>query len=545
VSGDKIVDGQGEPVLMQGIAFGNEVWNHVQIPSAHHSGSDFEVVQSMGMNVVRFYLSYHTFEDDSSPFHYKESGWAWLDQNVEWAKSANVRLILNMHDPVGGYQSLGKGAHLWTDERSQTRFIELWRAIAERYRAEPMIAGFDLLNEPIPTKNIEQWQDLAQRAIAEIRQVDQHHMVFVERVNALLKEEGEADWSENVDRNFFLVPDKNVVYEFHFYKPFHFTHQNATWVPFTSAESWYPDPQSPEVDSFELTKVASAESTVLPVGNSDWTFLETDPFVVADPNIVVGKPFLVCDKGEGKATFDALSLSRIDAAAGASTTTANSQGAEPEVQFEMDLDTLRGWNFWKKEDEKGEAYFDLKGHGDSTALSIEQSSGPAHLSSDPLRFFTQPGSEYTLRALARGQGLGEQARCLIRLEFYSSRVPVLPRGKAALEQQLDAYLAWGKKHEVPLFLGEFGAIRQSFVPGRGGLSWASDMIEAVKDRQLHFTYHSYHETPFGLFSDKGELPSAAELNRPLYDVLVKKLGGTGTLPWPLTEPAASEGLEKE
>jgi len=490
------------------------------------------------MNVVRFYLSYQTFEDDAQPFRYKDTGWAWLDQNVDWAKQHNVRLILNLHDPAGGYQSLGKGGALWGDERNQKRFIELWRAIAERYRAEPIIAGFDLLNEPIPTSNIEQWKSLAERTIEEIRQVDQHHMVFIERVNAV-----GGDWSENEQRNFFKVSDPNVVYEFHFYKPFHFTHQGADWASFAAREGWYPDENMPEVDWFQLSAVASAESEPLPVGDSDWTLLETKPFLVSDPKIVVGKPFLVCDQGRGTASFDTLSLGRCPA-------TGACKASEPppprpvgkkkhapapdvaveETLLETDLDTLRGWYFWKQNAD-GQAFFDLHGHGDSTALSITGTTAAANLGADPLRFFAKQGSEYTLRVLAKGQGLAESARCLIRLEFYASKVPVQARDKQYLEQELAAYLAWGEHNQVPVFLGEFGTIRQSFLPGRGGLNWVADMLDVLLSRRVHFTYHAYHETPFGLILGGDTLPNSYRLYLPLYELFVSKLGGSGDPPW--------------
>src|SRR5690606_14109691 len=74
VQGEKIVDGKGASVHLRGIAFGNQVWDHVEIPSEHHAGIDFERVKKMGMNSVRFYLSYRTFEDDDAPGEYKQSG---------------------------------------------------------------------------------------------------------------------------------------------------------------------------------------------------------------------------------------------------------------------------------------------------------------------------------------------------------------------------------------------------------------------------------------------------------------------------------------
>lgn len=533
VDGEAIVTSAGAPVQLRGVAFGNEVWQHTEIPSGHHSEEDYARLAKMGMNSVRFYLSYKTFEDDDAPFTYKDAGFEWLDQNVEWAKKNKIRLILNMHAPVGGYQSNGGGNALWETPELQTRFVKLWRAIAKRYRAEPAIVGFDLLNEPLPSKSRKQWQQLAQQTVDEIRRVDQHHILFVERVNAV-----GGDWSEDENRNFVRVKDDNVVYEFHFYKPFHFTHQNAKWSDFVAREGWYPDENVTEVEWYNLKTEAVAESSPLPSGDSSWMLLETKPFVVKDERLVVGKPFLVCDQGEGSAVFDSLSLTRVRVPAEPTplpvapppkTGKKASPSVEPppeevETVFEVDLDTRRGWYFWNAQG-KGSADFLPDGNGDSTALSIRGTEGPANLGSDPLRFQPEQGYEYQLHGLVRGAGLSEKSRCGLRLEFYSSKAPVHKRGKAYLEQELDGYLAWGKKEKVPLYLGEFGTIRDSFLPGRGGAKWVEDMIDLLQERELSFAYHAYHETAFGLFVGEQGLPSAQAVNQALYETLVKGLVG--------------------
>src|SRR5690606_22227352 len=108
---------------------------------------------------------------------------------------------------------------------------------------------------------------------------------------------------------------------------------------------------------------------------------------------------------------------------------------------------------------------------------------------------------------ARGVSLSEKSNCLIRLQFYSSKVPILPRGKAFLEQELAHYLAWGKKKQVPLYLGAFGTIRDSFLPGRGGEIWVQDMLRLSEEQGLHFSYRAYHDERFGLFGNAHALPS--------------------------------------
>src|SRR4029079_16951183 len=105
--GHDIVDGAGNVVFLKGVSFGNEVWANAAIPD-DHAEIDFQRLADMGANSTRFLMNYRTFEDDAAPYTYKDAGWAWLDQNVAWAKAHNIRLILNMHVPQGGFQSNGE-----------------------------------------------------------------------------------------------------------------------------------------------------------------------------------------------------------------------------------------------------------------------------------------------------------------------------------------------------------------------------------------------------------------------------------------------------
>ena len=121
-SGTKLYAPSGEEYLIRGIAFGNEVWGNPKNPSdVHHDEQSYKEISELGFNSVRFYLNYGLFDDDSNPYIYKESGFEWLDKNIAWAKKYDIKLVLNMHYPQGGYQSQGNGMALWTDAENQNR----------------------------------------------------------------------------------------------------------------------------------------------------------------------------------------------------------------------------------------------------------------------------------------------------------------------------------------------------------------------------------------------------------------------------------------
>ena len=218
--GGIIKDASGNTLQLQGVAFGNEVWSDNEVPATHHNETDFMRVKNMHMNVIRFYMNYKTFESDAAPYSYKQTGWDWIDTNIAWAKNNGIGLILNMHVPQGGYQSQGTGDALWNVTENQNRLAALWAAIAKKYKDEPAIIGFGLVNEPVPVTSLQQWQQLAQRIVNAIRAEDKHHIVFVERPIWIKNATG-----EDANYNFPVITDNNLVYEFHTYDPFQFTHQ--------------------------------------------------------------------------------------------------------------------------------------------------------------------------------------------------------------------------------------------------------------------------------------------------------------------------------
>jgi endoglucanase len=507
VQEEKIVDGEGRPVTLRAVAFGNNVWTNVRLPRVDHGAEDYRRVAQMGLNAVRFYMNYRTFESDAAPGTYLADGWKWLDDNIAWAKQNGVYLVLNMHVPPGGFQSLGNGKALWDRPALQDRLIKLWAAIAQRYRGESTVAGFDLLNEPVVTRSKQQWSDLAGRIAAAIRAADPDRMLFVERMNAI-----GHDWNEDAELNFFTIPDANVVYEFHFYEPFVFTHQRASWVPFTPLAARYPDETRAEVPWFLLHLRRSTDaSPKLPAGDSPWTYYEGAPFRVEDPAIVVGKPVLVTARNSGSVWFDDLTLEELGA-----------DGKVKRVLWKQNLTSNRGWFFWTK-DGSGGAIPAHTGHEDQASLMAVSTRDDANLGSDALRFRAEQGATYRLSGWMRGEAVPPAATCQIRLDFFSSDVPVHASDKTFLAEAVDRYVAWGHAHHVPLFLGEFGAIRFAFDDDLGGLRWVGDMLDVIEQRHLSFSYHSYHEDAFGLYRNGDALPSPDQANSALIQLITDRL----------------------
>ncbi len=179
--------------------------------------ADIIYLKSLGVNSIRLPFNYRLFTDEE---YLGGSGiqraFSIVDSLVSWCKQTNIYLLLDMHCAPGGQtgdnidDSYGY-PFLFEDEAAQALTVSIWRQIAEHFRNEPVIMGYDLLNEPIPpffdTGFLNpKLEPLYKKITKAIREVDKKHMIFI----------GGAQWDSNFD--VFGKPfDDNLVYTFHKY----------------------------------------------------------------------------------------------------------------------------------------------------------------------------------------------------------------------------------------------------------------------------------------------------------------------------------------
>ena len=180
--------------------------------------ADIQRVAEMGFNSVRPALNSRLFLSASGVPTGTEEGFRLLDNLVAWCKTKGIYLIIDLHGAPGGQtgMNIDDSAHdqpeLFMEAKYQDQLVALWQAIARRYKEEPTVAGYDLLNEPLPEgsgaakKFKAGLEPLYKRVTIAIRAIDPKHMIILEG----------ADWSG--DWSVFSEPfDNNLVYQFHYY----------------------------------------------------------------------------------------------------------------------------------------------------------------------------------------------------------------------------------------------------------------------------------------------------------------------------------------
>ncbi|MEN9354585.1 MAG: hypothetical protein RL318_1910 [Fibrobacterota bacterium] len=138
-----------------------------------------------------------------------------IDQALPHCRTHGVRLILEMHQMSSG---------LFHSRAAQSRLIQAWKRIAQRYRDQEVVVGYDLANEP-PEGNWREsallWNELADTLCRTIRSVDPETPIVVEPV--LSDPERFAQLRPIGSDRGWDLPD--IVYSFHFYRPYTLTHQ--------------------------------------------------------------------------------------------------------------------------------------------------------------------------------------------------------------------------------------------------------------------------------------------------------------------------------
>ncbi|MDB5009799.1 MAG: glycosyl hydrolase family 5, partial [Mucilaginibacter sp.] len=179
--------------------------------------ADIHFLKSTGMNSIRIPFNYRLFTyEDYMGENNPNRGFELLDRVIGWCKKEGVYVVLDMHCAPGGQtgDNIDDGygyPFLFQSQASRAQTIDIWKRIANHYKNEPAILGYDLLNEPIAhyfnKEELNPYLEPLYKEITKaIRTVDKNHIVIL----------GGAQWDSNL--KLFGPPfDPKVVYTFHKY----------------------------------------------------------------------------------------------------------------------------------------------------------------------------------------------------------------------------------------------------------------------------------------------------------------------------------------
>ena len=190
-----------------------------QYESSYFTSEDILKLKELGMSVIRVPFTYMNFyeKNDQGQWKLKPNAFTRLDWIIEQCSEQGIYTILDLHGAFGSQNGQDHSGEVidkvedvtfYKDPNLKYLTLELWKEVAIRYRKNPAVAGYDILNEPgekAGTTKEYHW-DYYNQIYKIIRAVDPDHIIIMEACwTALdLPQPSKYGW-------------QNVAYEFHHY----------------------------------------------------------------------------------------------------------------------------------------------------------------------------------------------------------------------------------------------------------------------------------------------------------------------------------------
>jgi endoglucanase len=204
--------------LCRSIGRGINLGNGLEAPSEGAWGYRIEddhlrQIKQAGFNSVRIPIRWSAHAQNDPPYAIHSEFFARVDHVVGAAARNNLVVVINVHHYDELYRN--PDAHL-------ERLAALWQQIAEHYQNRPSSMLFELLNEPNDKLDEKRWNEVIARLLPIVRKTNPQRGVIV----------GPARWNNIHALSTLELPeaDRHLIATIHYYEPFQFTHQGASWA---------------------------------------------------------------------------------------------------------------------------------------------------------------------------------------------------------------------------------------------------------------------------------------------------------------------------
>ncbi|MCX5682562.1 MAG: cellulase family glycosylhydrolase [Planctomycetota bacterium] len=233
----------------------------------YDTAADMALIKSLGFRHVRWTFNDATVVLADKPGQLDPEKMKIFDAALDMMLKAGLAVIVDFH-PEDDYKHAVE-----KDDAAADNFVSMWRGLAKHLSSrDPERVFFEVMNEPV-VKESARWNAIQKKTLAAMRESAPKHTFIATG----------AQWSsvemlEQVE----VVADRNVVYNFHCYEPFKFTHQQATWTwgPCKYFKNM-PYPSSPEAVAKILPDITNDEARKYAVayGKEQWTAEKLDAVI--------------------------------------------------------------------------------------------------------------------------------------------------------------------------------------------------------------------------------------------------------------------------
>lgn len=172
----------------------------------------FKLIKDAGFQTVRVPVKWSAHAAKDAPFTIEPKFFERIDWVLDQAEANKLNVVLNVHHY--GEMDSDPDKHL-------PRLIAIWEQVAKRYKDRPASVVFEMLNEPHGKLVDQKWNNGIPPVLKAIRATNPTRPVIV----------GPPFWNAIWALQKLTLPDDpNLILTVHFYDPFKFTHQGASWA---------------------------------------------------------------------------------------------------------------------------------------------------------------------------------------------------------------------------------------------------------------------------------------------------------------------------
>ncbi len=231
---------------------------------SHTTAEDIALIRKIGFDHVRLTLEPAPLLNADDPSRLKADYLNYLDHALDMILAQGLAVIVDIH-PSDEFKK-----NLNSNDSQIEAFGKFWRALAQHLSTrDPERVFLEVINEPMVEDGY-RWLGMQGKLISAIRAGAPQHTIIASGHR----------WS-GLAELLFMQPyaDRNIIYNFHFYEPFAFTHQGATWAgPNPSFYKNIPYPSSPDSISKILDTIQnqSARDNLVRYGEDRWDAARID-----------------------------------------------------------------------------------------------------------------------------------------------------------------------------------------------------------------------------------------------------------------------------
>jgi endoglucanase len=202
-----------------------QTWNRDALTQNALTQADYTLLKQLGFKSIRLPVAFEYYEKEHIA---DEQIFSHIDSVVKQCRLYGFRLVICYHSGDLNGKNFA--------EETKT-CINTWLKLVKRYKK---VSGdalfFEIYNEP-PHMDPQIWKDAAYNIVTAIRKADADRTLIV----------GASNYNSIYELSRFVrLADENIIYTFHFYEPFLFTHQGAEWIGDQESTIGVPFPYSAE-----------------------------------------------------------------------------------------------------------------------------------------------------------------------------------------------------------------------------------------------------------------------------------------------------------